>query len=333
MSNLVKDARVWAALGAVVLVAVSVAELTQYWLHNGWVFWVWLILFPGGLALMASGLNRQRQGLGTRVVAAVLALGIFLLIVVPFLTVLVFGSLLQERDLLSDTPYLFPPNPTTHWYEALWERPRFLESVRTSFYVASAVAVFITLFGILGAYAIARIRFPGRTAIYNTIMVAYMLPGIALLVPLVFVFRRFELIDSLQGMFLGHSALLLPLVIWLLIGAFESVEPDLEHAARVDGASRWRTVWSVVVPVTIPTVATVAVFAFVLSWNELLFSRVLATSQVQLLSPEILRLMDPIVRVEPMVSAAGVISSIPVIILALLMQRYIIREIGEGSVK
>jgi multiple sugar transport system permease protein len=159
------------------------------------------------------------------------------------------------------------------------------------------------------------------------------LPGIALLVPLVFIFRRLDLIDSLQGMFLGHSALLLPLVIWLLIGAFESVEPDLEHAARVDGASRLRTLRSVVVPVTIPTVATVAVFAFVLSWNELLFSRVLATSQVQLLSPEILRLMDPIVRIEPMLSAAGVISSIPVIILALLMQRYIIREIGEGSVK
>jgi multiple sugar transport system permease protein len=92
-------------------------------------------------------------------------------------------------------------------------------------------------------------------------------------------------------------------------------------------------VWTIVVPVTIPSVATVAVFGFVLSWNELLFSRVLATSQIQLLSPEILKLMDPIVRVEPMVSAAGVISSIPVIILALLMQRFIIREIGEGAVK
>ena len=333
MTRLLGDGRVRAALGAAVVVAVSVIELTQYWFHNGWVFWVWLVLFSGGLALIASGLNQQRQGLGSRVVAAVLALGLFLLIAFPFIVVVVFGSFLQERDLLNDTAYVLPPNPTTHWYEVLWERPRFFESVRTSLYVAASTAAFTTLFGILGAYAIARLRFPGRTAVYNMVMLAYMLPGIALLVPLVFVFRRLELIDSLHGMFLGHSALLLPLMIWLLIGAFESVEPELEHAARVDGASRLRTVRSVVVPVTVPTIATVAVFAFVLSWNELLFSRVLAISQLEMLAPEILKLFDPIVRVEPMVSAAGVIASVPVIILALLMQRFIIREIGEGAVK
>jgi len=270
------------------------------------------------------------------VVAAVLALGIFLLMAFPFLVVLVFGSFMQQKDLLSNTPYVFPPNPTTHWYGTLWDtdvRPQFRGAMATSFYVASATALFTTVFGILGAYAIARLRFPGRTAVYNAIMVTYMLPGIALLVPLVFVFRQLDLINSLQGMFLAHSALFLPLVIWLLIGAFESVEPELEHAARVDGASRLRAVRSVIVPVTIPTVATVAVFAFVLSWNELLFSRVLAGSQVSLLAPEILKLFDPIVRVEPMVSAAGVIASLPVIILALLMQRFIIREIGEGAVK
>lgn len=333
MKRLLRDPRAQAAVGAVVVVTVSVIELSQYWFHHGWVFWVWLGLFSGGLALLASGLNRLRQGLGSRVVAFVLALGVFLLITLPFVVVLVFGSFLSQRDLLSETPNFFPPNPTTYGYELLGERSRFFESVRTSFYVALSTTVFTTVLGILGAYAIARMRFPARTAVYNTIMVAYMVPGIAILVPLVFLFRQLELIDTLQGMVLGHSALLLPLVMWLLIGAFESFEPELEHAARLDGAGRWRTVWSVVVPVTVPTVATVAVFAFVLSWNELLFSRVLATSQIQLLSPEILKLMDPIIRTEPMLSAAGVISSIPVIALALLMQRFIIREIGEGAVK
>jgi multiple sugar transport system permease protein len=333
MNALATDARTWAVLGVLVVVGITAAEVAQYWLGQGWVFWAWLSLVPIGLLIMATGLNRMRQGLGTRAVAASIAFVIFLTIAVPFLLVVVFGSFLNQRDLISNTPYIFPPNPTTEWYERLWDRPRFTEAVRTSFYIATSTTLFVTLFGILGAYAIARLRFPARTAVYNAIMLAYMLPGIALLVPLVFVFRRLDLVDTLPGMLLGHSALLLPLVIWLLMGAFEGVEPDLEHAARVDGANRWRTVWTIVVPVTIPSVATVAVFGFVLSWNELLFSRVLATSQIQLLSPEILKLMDPIVRVEPTVSAAGVISSIPVIILALLMQRFIIREIGEGAVK
>lgn len=328
-----RDPRVWTVVGIATVLVVTIAAISQYWLHQGWMLWVWLALFPAGLALMVKGLNARRQGLGTKAGAGVLGLIVFLLILTPFLLVLVFGSFLGQQDLLGGTPHLFPPNPTMNWYQQLWERPRFGEAVRNSFVVATASAIFLTVAGVLGAYALARIRFPGRTAVYNSVMLAYMLPGIALLVPLVFIFRRLGLIDTLPGMFLGHSALLLPLVIWLLIGAFESVDPDLEYAPRVDGASRWRTVWKVIVPVTIPTVATVAVFAFVLSWNELLVSRVLAVSQVSLLSPEILKLMDPILRVEPMVSAAGVISSIPVILLALLMQRYIIREIGEGSIR
>jgi multiple sugar transport system permease protein len=333
MTGWLRQPRVWATVGAFAALAVTAAEVAQYWLDSGWMLWVWLVIFPASLILMVVGLNRQRQGLGTRTGAGVVSFMILLLIVTPFILVLVFGSLMPQQDLLGSTPRILPSEPTVEWYRVLWERPRFVDSIRNSAIVATGSALFVTLAGILGAYALARIKFPGRTAVYNTVMLGYMLPGIALLVPLVFIFRRLGIIDSLPGMFLGHSALLLPLMIWLLIGAFESVEPDLEYAPRVDGASRWRTVWTVIVPVTIPTVATVAVFAFVLSWNELLFSRVLAVSRIQMLSAEILKLMDPIVRIEPMLSAAGLISSIPVILLALLMQRYIIREIGEGAIK
>lgn len=333
MRGWLRNPKVWATVGAMTALAVTAAEVGQYWLHHGWMLWVWLVIFPAGLMLMVAGLNRQRQGLGTRTGAGVVGFMIFLLIMTPFMLVLVFGGFMSERDLLGSTPRILPSEPTLQWYRVLWERDNFLDSIRNSVIVATSSALFLTLAGILGAYALARIRFPGRTAVYNIVMVAYMLPGIALLVPLVFVFRGLGLIDTLPGMFLGHSALLLPLIVWLLIGAFEAVEPDLEYAPRVDGATRWRTLRMVIVPVTIPTVATVAVFAFVLSWNELLFSRVLAVSQIQMLSAEILKLMDPMVRVEPMLAAAGLISSIPVILLALLMQRYIIREIGEGSVK
>ncbi len=318
--------------GAFIAVAVTGVEISQFWLHQGWMFWLWLVLFAGGLTLLASGLNERRRGSGNQVVAAVLALGIFAVIAFPFVVVLVFGSFLERADLLAQPPNLFPPDPTVHWYEVIWDRPNFMKAVRNSLYVATTAALFTTALSILGAYAVARLRFPGRTAIFNLIMFAYMLPGIAILVPMVFLFRQLGLLDTLPGLILAHSALVLPLVTWILIGTFEGFEPELEHAARVDGASRLRVVRSVVVPATIPTVATVAVFAFVISWNELLFSRVLATSNVALLNPQILNLIDPSDRIEPLVSAAGVIASVPVIVLALLMQRFIIREIGAGAV-
>src|SRR5205823_10855235 len=101
---------------------------------------------------------------------------------------------------------------------------------------------------LLGAYAIARLRFPGRTAIYNVVMLSYMLPGIALIIPLVFIFRwwgnsfQFVLIDKWYGMVAGHTAILLPFIVWLLVGTYEALDPDLEHAGRTDGATRLRVI-------------------------------------------------------------------------------------------
>jgi multiple sugar transport system permease protein len=198
--------------------------------------------------------------------------------------------------------------------------------------VSTIAAVLTTILALLGAYAIASLRFPGRRALFTTVMLIYMLPGIALLVPLVAIFRTMGLVDTLPGMILGHMALILPLVTWLLVGAFESVAPDLEHAARIDGAGRFEALRRVVIPLTVPSIATTAVFAFVLSWNELLVSRVLSVSSTPMLAPSIVNLMDPINRVEPLLSAAGLIASVPVLILALAMQRYLIRGIGEGAV-
>ncbi len=160
-----------------------------------------------------------------------------------------------------------------------------------------------------------------------------MLPGVAILVPLVAIFKGLGLIDTLPGMAIGHIALTVPLVTWILIGTFDGVEPDLEHAARIDGASRLQALRRVVLPLTVPSIVTAAVFAFVLSWNDLLVSKVLYVGSTPMLAPAIVNLMDPLNRIEPQLSMAGVIASVPVLMLALLMQRYLIRGLGEGAVK
>jgi multiple sugar transport system permease protein len=320
------------AAGAALVAVAAVLELVQIASPYGFPFWGWVAGTLLGLALLWRGLNEVRQELGARVVAALLAVGIVLLIVVPFGLVVVLGSLQRRVDLLTG-PHVIPPAPTTVAFDQLMRIPYFEAGLRNSLLVSTTAAIVTTLLGLLGAYAIARLRFPGRSAAYTAVMLAYMLPGVAILVPLVAIFKGLGLIDTLPGMAIGHIALTVPLVTWILIGTFDGVEPDLEHAARIDGASRLQALRRVVLPLTVPSIVTAAVFAFVLSWNDLLVSKVLYVGSTPMLAPAIVNLMDPLNRIEPQLSMAGVIASLPVLTLALLMQRYLIRGLGEGAVK
>jgi multiple sugar transport system permease protein len=323
----------WAAfIGGGLVVAAAILEVVQMARPFGFPFWGWLAGTIVGLGLLWRALNALRQDLGARVVAAILAVGVLVVIVVPFGFVVLLGAFQRRADLLTG-PHVIPPSPTTLAFDQLMRIPYFENGLRNSLIVSTTAAVVTTLLGTLGAYAIARLRFPGRSATYTAVMIAYMLPGVAILVPLVAIFKGLRLIDTLPGMAIGHIALTVPLVTWILIGTFEGLEPELEHAARIDGASRLQALRRVVLPITVPSVVTAAVFGFVLSWNDLLVSKVLYVGSTPMLAPAIVNLMDPINRIEPQLSMAGLIASLPVLTIALLMQRYLIRGLGEGAVK
>lgn len=325
--------RTLAVVGAGCAVAATAIEALQFQLHQGWITWLWLIAVTVGLAIMARGLNRLQLDLGTRALGAVIAGAVVAVIVLPFLFVVVMGSFESRIELLAG-PHLIPTRFTVSFFPELFSGTTvFRQAFQDSLLVGITVAVVTTLSGLLGAYAIARIRFPGRSVLYTSVMIVYMLPGIILIVPLVGILKRVQLVDTLAGMIVGHSALILPFVVWLMVGAFNAIDPDLEHAARLDGCTRIAALRRVVGPLILPSLATTAVFAFVLSWNDLLFAKVMYISQTPMLAPTIVNFMDPITRVEPQLSAAGLVSSVPVLLLALLMQRYIIRGIAEGSVK
>jgi multiple sugar transport system permease protein len=327
-----KPPALYAIGGAILLIASAVVELSQFLIDLAIPFPAYVASTVIGLAMLYRGLEGVRQDLGARVVAALLAFAVLLFIAVPFVFVVVLGAFQSRADLLTGA-HVIPPRPTLVALEQLLRIPYFEKGLRNSLIVSATAAVATTVLGLLGAYAIARIRFPGRSVVYTSVMLAYMLPGIALLVPLVAIFKGLRLIDTLPGMVVGHIAIIVPIVLWILIGSFESIDPDVEHAARIDGASRLQALRRAVLPLTLPSVVTTGVFAFVLSWNDLLISKVLYVSATPMLAPSIVNLMDPINRVEPQLSMAGLIASLPVITLALLMQRYLIRGIGEGAIR
>jgi ABC-type glycerol-3-phosphate transport system permease component len=318
--------------GALILTVSTVLELSQLFVEWQFPFLLWVLAAVIGITMLWRGCDQLKMGLGARVAASILGFFVLLVIVLPFVVVVILGSLQRPVDALSG-PHVIPPQPTLAHYAQLLNIAYLSEGLRNSLIVSTLAATATMLLALMGAYAIASLRFPGRRAVYTAVMLFYMLPGIALLVPLVAIFRGLGLIDTLPGMVIGHMALITPLVTWLLVGAFESVDPDIEFAARIDGAGRFQALKRVVLPLTVPSIATTSVFAFVLSWNELLVSRVLSVSRTPMLAPGIVNLMDPINRVEPQLSAAGLVASVPVLILALAMQRYLIRGIGEGAVK
>jgi multiple sugar transport system permease protein len=332
MTSREQRGRLLAIVGALLFVSTTLLELSQLLIDWRFPFWLWAVAAAAGMFLMWRGLDMLRMGLGARLVAAILGFFLLLVIALPFVVVVVLGSLQRPVDALSG-PHVLPPEPTLAHYRQLMNIAYLSDGLRNSLIVSATAAIATMLLAVLGAYAIATLRFPGRRAVYTAVMLFYMLPGIALLVPLVAIFRGLGLIDTLPGMVIGHMALITPLVTWLLVGSFENVDPDIEFAARIDGAGRLDALRRVVLPLTVPSIATTAVFAFILSWNELLVSRVLSVSRTPMLAPGIVNLMDPINRVEPQLSAAGLVASIPVLILALGMQRYLVRGIGEGAVK
>ncbi|MEM2902845.1 MAG: carbohydrate ABC transporter permease, partial [Candidatus Bathyarchaeia archaeon] len=174
---------------------------------------------------------------------------------------------------------------------------------------------------------------PGREGIFTGIMVVYMLPGMAMLIPMVIVMKLLGLLDSIPGLIMAHTIYILPMMTWFLVGIFEGVPADLEEAAQVDGYSRLGTLTRVVIPLSISGFFLITVFCFVLSWNELMFAKVVGIFRVKMLQPAIFEFLSPTALQYSQVAAASLISGTPVVLLAIILQKYIIAGILKGAVK
>ncbi len=155
--------RIIAGAGAVLVLGAAVLELVQISSPYGFPFIGWIVATTAGLAMLWVGLNAIRQDLGARVVAAALAVGILGMILIPYIVVVVFGAFQRRIDLMTG-PHLLPPALTAVALEQLLKIEYFETGLRNSLIVSSTAAIVTTMLGLLGAYAIAQLRFPGRRA-------------------------------------------------------------------------------------------------------------------------------------------------------------------------
>ncbi len=206
-----------------------------------------------------------------------------------------------------------------------------LESLKHSLIVASCNTVVCVILGSLAAYAIARYRIGGDNLAF-WILSNRMLPPIAFVIPLFLWFRTLKLLDTYPALILAYCTFNLPFATWLLIGFFEEVPRELEEAALVDGCSRLSAFWRVALPVAAPGLVATALLCFIFAWNEFMFALFLMR-EIRTLPVLIPCLIGGHEILWGAISAMGLLSIIPPVLIAVLLQKYVIRGMTFGAIK
>jgi multiple sugar transport system permease protein len=262
--------------------------------------------------------------------AAMLLVGI--LSVLPFVWALL-TSLKIERQVYAFPPQILPDPATLYNYGRAVDHGLLLALFNSSFISLATVGLTLAA-GSLAAYPLARLRFRGSQIALFLIIAPMMIPGLVNLVPTYIVMAKLGLLDSYQGLILIYWVHSLPLSIWILRGFFQTLPGELEDAAAVDGASRPRILWSIILPLSQPALAAVALLVFLNSWNEFVIASIMTSSAVMRTAQVFLYLNMTDVGVNwGEMMASGLAINLPVLALFLLLQRRFIAGLTAGSLR
>ena len=275
-----------------------------------------------------SGTRRLLRWVGNGILVVMLVWTL-----VPFYW-MVATSLKKDKEIYGFEATLVPRHPTLEAYQRLFRQTPFLKYVRNSTIIAVATTVASLVFGSLGAYAIARLRFPGRALIARGLVFTYLVPPALLFIPLFAVMSTLRLTDTHEGLILAYLGFTVPFCTWLLMGYFRSVPLELEEAALVDGCSRLSTLVRIILPMSLPALAVVAFFSFTQAWNEFLYANVFVNSvEVRTITTGLtLFIVEDVFFWGPMMAAAF-LSTIPPVVIYLVFQRWVVKGLTLGGVK
>lgn len=274
---------------------------------------------------------RRRKLAGTIVHRVLVAL-LVLYLTVPFGWMVVY-SIYPSNNLRSEHMDFSPKDLTLGSYANLLSDSSFVIPIRNSLVVAASTTVICMALGSLCAYVFARFRFRGQQTLLLSMMAVQAIPAVVLAVPLFVLLRAFGLYDSMVGMILTYTAFILPLAIWMMVSFFESIPINLEKAARVDGCTRLGIVRRVVLPLSGPGLAATSIFAFITAWSDFFLAKVLTSNNTPLLSVRTASFQGLFAMDYTAAATAGVITALPVLVLALVAQKWIVQGITEGAVK
>ena len=285
--------------------------------------------------------SRKRNILFQKVVVNILILACFTFLLFPvfWVTSMSFKS---HDDILTWPPkFIFKPtldnfkNITTavRTYSVGAVSSDFLKGFVNSLIVTTSALVLSLLTGIPAAYALGRFRFKGRNDIAFTFLSFRFAPELLVIIPIYLIFQRIGLYDTYFGLIWVYQLITMPMVIWILMSYFEDVSIELEQASRVDGFSLLRTFWRIILPLAKPGIAAASLLAFIYAWNNFIFALILGSSKVQPVTVSALKFITAEKLRYGDIAAACIIAAIPILILSLYAQRYMVRGLSLGAVK
>jgi multiple sugar transport system permease protein len=247
---------------------------------------------------------------------------------------MVATSLKKDREIYGYEATLIPQNPTLANYATIFRDTPYLLFLRNSVTVAVASTLLSIVIACLGAYAIARLRFPGRALLARGLVVTYLVPASLLFIPLFAMMSALRLTDTLHGLTLAYLGADVPFCTWLLMGYFASIPVELEEAALVDGCNRITALVRIVLPLALPAIVVVIFFSFTRSWNEFLYAHVFtSTNQARTITTGLAIFMNEDVFFWGPLMASTIISAVPPVAMFLLLQRGVVKGLTLGGVK
>ena len=281
-------------------------------------------------ALHASPRRRSRTGSRVRIAAGILACVVFLFPVFW----MVLSSFKEQRDIFTVPPTLFF-TPTLETYISYMQRADISRRLVNTIIVATGSGLLSIAAGAMAGYALARIKLRGAGTIGVLILLSRGVPPIALAVPMFLVARSLGVTDMHITLILAYCTFLIPYVMWLMRGFFLALPRELEESAMIDGCSRFGAFFKIIVPISMPGLLSTMIFSMILAWEELLFALVLTNRYASTIPVAIAGIAGDTVNGANWgaLTAVGTITVIPVVVFALLVQKWLIQGLADGATK
>lgn len=244
------------------------------------------------------------------------------------------SSLTLNEEMYVARPPLFSNVITFDHYIDLIYNTSFMHNVWNSFVIAAITAIICLAIGILGSYAMTRLKYPGRSFFRNSIIISYLMPTAVLFVPMYVFVSSLGFYDNKYALLIIYPTFVVPYCCYMLISYFKAIPYALEEAALIDGCNRLQTLWYIIMPIALPGIAVVATFAFTMAWNEYLYAMIMTTSNVQKTATVAIsgfKYADS--AIWGRIMSASVVCSLPVTLLYIAAQSMLILGKYEGSVK
>lgn len=277
-----------------------------------------------------SGMGGRRAAHQFRIWAGVFACAVFLFPVFW----MVLSSFKMPRDIFTSPPtFLFVP--TLETYISYMQRADISRRLINTVIVATGAGLISIVAGAMAGYALARLKLRGAATIGVLILLSRGVPPIALAVPMFLVARKLGVTDKHITLILAYCTFLIPYVMWLMRGFFLALPAELEESAMLDGCSRFGAFFKIIVPISLPGLLSTLIFSIILAWEELLFALVLTNRYASTIPVAIAGIAGDTVNGANWgaLTAVGTITVVPVVIFALLVQKWLIQGLADGATK